>query len=111
MIQIFGTKKCKNTQKALRFFKERSIEIQFRDMSEKSPSQGELDDMITAAGSADALLDIQCSAAKDRGLAYMEYDARDELLRDWRLYRTPLIRPAKGSVCIGYDEQELKSLL
>ena len=36
-IQIFGTKKCNNTKKAQRFFKERGIQIHFRDLSEGRP--------------------------------------------------------------------------
>ncbi len=35
-IQIFGTKKCNDTKKAERFFKERGIKFQFIDMKEKS---------------------------------------------------------------------------
>ena len=65
VIQIFGTKKCKDTQKALRFFKERSLELQFRDIAEKAPSPGELDDIARAAGGFDALLDLK-SAARPR---------------------------------------------
>ena len=34
-IQIFGTKKCRDTRKAERFFKERGIKYQFIDMKEK----------------------------------------------------------------------------
>ena len=34
-IQIFGTKKCNDTKKAQRYFKERGIKFQFIDMSEK----------------------------------------------------------------------------
>ena len=34
-IQIFGTKKCADTRKAERFFKERGIKFQFIDMKEK----------------------------------------------------------------------------
>ena len=34
-IQIFGTKKCNETKKAERFFKERGIKYQFIDMKEK----------------------------------------------------------------------------
>ena len=33
-IQIFGTKKCRDTRKAERFFKERGIKYQFIDMKE-----------------------------------------------------------------------------
>ena len=37
-IQIFGTKKCNDTKKAERFFKERGIKYQFIDMKEKGMS-------------------------------------------------------------------------
>ena len=40
-IQIFGTKKCSDTRKAERFFKERGIKYQFVDMKEKGMSKGE----------------------------------------------------------------------
>ena len=40
-IQIFGTKKCNDTKKAERFFKERGIKHQFIDMKEKGMSKGE----------------------------------------------------------------------
>ena len=40
-IQIFGTKKCNDTKKAERFFKERGIKFQFIDMKEKGMSKGE----------------------------------------------------------------------
>lgn len=38
-IQIFGTKKCSDTRKAERFFKERGIKYQFIDMKEKGMSK------------------------------------------------------------------------
>ena len=41
-IQIFGTKKCNDTKKAERFFKERRIKFQFIDLKEKSLSKREL---------------------------------------------------------------------
>ena len=40
-IQIFGTKKCNDTKKAERFFKERGIKLQIIDMKEKGMSKGE----------------------------------------------------------------------
>ncbi|KAA3631214.1 MAG: ArsC family transcriptional regulator, partial [Calditrichaeota bacterium] len=43
ILQIFGTKKCKDSQKAIRFFKERSINFQFIDLAEKAMSKGELE--------------------------------------------------------------------
>ena len=38
-IQIFGTKKCNDTKKAERFFKERGIKFQFIDMKENGMSK------------------------------------------------------------------------
>lgn len=37
-IQIFGKKKCNDTKKAQRYFKERGIKFQFIDMNEKEIS-------------------------------------------------------------------------
>ena len=41
-IQIFGLKKCSETRKAQRFFKERRIPVHFVDLSQKEMSKGEL---------------------------------------------------------------------
>ena len=49
-IQIFGTKKCSDTRKAERFFKERGIKYQFIDMKEKGMSKGEFNSVAQANG-------------------------------------------------------------
>lgn len=108
MIQVFGTKKCRDTQKALRFFKERCVEIQFRDIMEKAPSQGELDDVAKAVGGYDALVNKTGDMAGKRGLAYMEYDAREEILQYPLLLKTPIVRAGRGSAAVGLDENAWK---
>jgi arsenate reductase-like glutaredoxin family protein len=105
MIQVFGTKRCRGTQKALRFFKERAVAVQFRDMDEKAPSPGELDDIAQAAGGHAALMDCEGGAAAKKWLSYMEYDPREELLRDPSLLRTPIVRAGKGKSAVGLDEK------
>ncbi len=40
-IQIFGTSKCFDSKKAMRYFKERGIKYQWIDMKEKGLSKGE----------------------------------------------------------------------
>ena len=52
-IQIFGTKKCNDTRKAERFFKERGIKYQFIDMKEKGMSKGEFNSVAQANGGLD----------------------------------------------------------
>lgn len=49
-IQIFGTKRCNDTKKAERFFKERGIKYQFIDMKEKGMSKGEFNSVAQANG-------------------------------------------------------------
>ena len=59
-IQIFGTKKCNETKKAERFFKERGIKYQFIDMKEKGMSKGEFNSVCQAVGGFEALIDESC---------------------------------------------------
>ena len=72
-IQIFGTKKCNETKKAERFFKERGIKYQFIDMKEKGMSKGEFTSVAQANGGLEAMLNKE---AKDKdALALIEYIA------------------------------------
>ena len=52
-IQIYGTKKCNDTKKAERFFKERGIKYQFIDMKEKGMSKGEFKSVADRHSSKD----------------------------------------------------------
>ena len=75
-IQIYGTKKCFDTKKAQRYFKERNIKFQFIDLKEKGMSRGELRNIMQAVGSAEAVLNENC---KDQeALALVRYIAEDE---------------------------------
>ena len=49
-VQIFGAKKCFDTKKAERFFKERRIKYQLIDMKEKGMSKGELSSVKASVG-------------------------------------------------------------
>ena len=90
-IQIFGTKKCSDTNKALRFFKERSIKTQFVDLNEKELSKGELDSICRKISLED-LLDRDSKQFKKRNLEYMTFDLYTELLSDPLLLKTPITR-------------------
>ena len=55
-VQIFGTKKCNDTKKAERFFKERGIKFQFIDMKEKGMSKGEFNLVAQANGGLENMI-------------------------------------------------------
>ena len=54
-IQIFGKKKCFDTKKAERFFKERGIKYQFIDMKEKGMSKGEFRSVAEVNGGIESV--------------------------------------------------------
>lgn len=103
-IQIIGTKKCKDTQKAERYFKERRIPFHFKDLTEKGLEKGELDN-ITRVIPLDDLIDRESKRFKDRGMQYMVFDIEVELLSDPLLLKTPIVRNEK-LVTVGYKPKE-----
>lgn len=100
MLQIFGTAKNRATQKALRWFKERSIPHQFVNLCERSLSAGELDS-VTRFVPAEDLIDRESAEYRKRGLAYMDFDIREELLENPLLVIMPVVRD-KTRASTGY---------
>ena len=103
-IQIFGTKKCQDTRKVERFFKERGIKYQFVDMAEKGMSKGELTAVAQANGGMENLINPD---AKDKDtvtlLKYIaEGDRLGKLLENQQVIKTPVVRNGKQST-IGYQ--------
>lgn len=102
-IQIFGTNKCFDTKKAMRYFKERNIKYQFIDMKEKGMSKGEYNGVKQSVGGLDAMLDEKC---KDRdALALIKYiadeDKDEKVLENQKVLKTPIVRNGKQAT-VGY---------
>lgn len=102
-IQIFGTKKCFDTKKAQRFFKERNIKFQYIDLNEKAMSKGELASVRAACG-LDSLIDERKKEYKILNLDKIRSAAirEDILLNNPLLYRTPIVRNGKLAT-VGYQ--------
>ena len=103
-IQIFGTKKCNDTKKAERFFKERGIKIQFIDLKEKGMSKGELTSVANAVGGVMAMVNPD---AKDKDtVALIQYiadeDKFDKLLENQQIIKTPGVRNGRQAT-LGYQ--------
>ena len=109
-IQIFGTKKCNETKKAERYFKERGIKFQFIDMKEKGLSKGEFTAVANVNGGLENLIKPD---AKDKDtLALIKYiaeeDKLEKLLENQHLIKTPIVRNGKQST-IGYQPEIWKT--
>ena len=108
-IQIFGTNKCFDTKKAMRYFKERNIKYQFIDMKEKGLSKGEYNSVKQAVGGLDKLLNPNC---KDKDmLALIKYisdeDKDEKVLDNQKVLLTPIVRNEKQAT-VGYKPEVWK---
>jgi arsenate reductase-like glutaredoxin family protein len=98
--QVFGTKKCVETRKTERFFKERGIRFQSVDLAQKGLSPGELRTVAARLGGLEALIDRGGRRYADRGFtSSAPTGSRIEkaLLDDPLLLRTPIVRCASGA--------------
>lgn len=108
-IQIFGVKKCFDTRKAQRFFKERGIKFQYTDLAEKCMSKGELNSVIAAAGSADAVVDPDCWDQETLSLLkYLsEADKTRKIFENQQVIKTPVVRNGRQAT-VGYRPEVWK---
>lgn len=101
MLQIIGTKKCKETAKALRSCKERALPFQFIDLSERKLSDGEWESLFRSLSDED-LLDTSSPYYVKQGYQYREFSIQEELREHPELLKTPILR-IKGKVHAGFD--------
>ncbi len=102
-IQIFGVKKCFDTQKAERYFKERKIKYQLIDLNEKGLSKGELESVKASVLLKD-LINKDVKEYKTLNLEFIRNDSvREELLlKNPKLYKTPIVRNGRKAT-VGYQ--------
>jgi arsenate reductase-like glutaredoxin family protein len=104
-VQIFGTRSCADTRKALRFFKERRVPVHFADLTQRPASKGELRRFVQKFG-ADAVVDRDAKRFRALGLDRAHYgpDRWLDILADEPLVlRTPLVRRGKD-LSVGLAE-------
>ncbi len=93
-VQMFGLVNSRPTQAALRFFKERRVNVGFVDLRRKPIAPGELRHFVERLGAA-ALLDAEGRQYRELGLAYMSLgddEVVERLLANNGLLRLPLVR-------------------
>ena len=104
IIQVFGKKKCADTRKAERWFKERGVKVQSVELSKKGLSPGELRSVAAKVGGVEAMIDREGKRYVDKGLKYSAPTGpRIEalLIEDPLLLRTPIVRRGADAT-IGY---------
>ncbi len=110
-IQIFGKKKCFETKKAQRFFKERRIKFQFIDLIDKGFSGGELKSILQAVGKA-KLIDSTHELYDESGAANCQDPKQlaDILYDYYEIINTPIVRNGNKAT-VGNVPDEWKKWL
>ena len=102
-IQIFGTKKCFDTKKADRFFKERKIQFQFIDLNEKLMSKGEFNSILQSININDLINAKSKEYIKLNFSNIRSNEIKAELLlKNQKVMNTPIIRNGKEAT-VGYN--------
>ncbi len=101
-IQCFGRKKCFDTQKTERFFKERRIKYSFIDLNIKGLSKGELQSVKNSVG-LNNLINTKSKDYKKLNLDQIrgEETKEDILLKNPQLFKTPIVRNGKEAT-VGF---------
>lgn len=107
-IQIFGSKKCFDTKKAERYFKERKIKYSLIDMKEKGMSKGELNN-VSRVVPVNELINQKAKAYKTSNLDKIRSNETklEILLKDQSLIKTPIVRNGKLAT-VGYKPEVWK---
>ena len=104
-IQIFGSKKCFDTKKAERFFKERRIKYQLIDMKEKGMSKGELSSVRVSVGIVNLINNKAKNYSKSNLENIRSVEIKEEvLLKDQTLINTPIVRNGKKAT-VGFKPE------
>jgi len=102
-IQIFGTKKCFDTKKAERFFKERKIQFQFIDLNEKPMSKGELNSVLQSVSINNLINNKSKDYTKLNFNNIRSAEIKAELLlKNQKVMNTPIVRNGKQAT-VGYN--------
>ena len=99
-IQIFGVKKCRETQKTERYFKERRISYHFVDLNEKGLSKGELEKVKAVVG-VEALLNRSGKEYSRLNMQYIVHNREEMMLKHPMLLNTPIVRNGLQAT-VGY---------
>lgn len=105
-IQIFGRRKCFESKKAERYFKERKISFQYIDIDIKGLSKGELNS-VKRNISINNLINEKCKEFKSLNMDKIRNsDVKEEiLLKNPKLFKTPIVRNGNLAT-LGYEKEK-----
>ena len=106
MIKVYGIKTCGSVRKALKFFKDKNIDIEFIDIR-KTPQECEKIDSWIRKVDIDTLFNNRGTKYRQLGLKELNLDKdgkREWLCKENMLLKRPIIE-FDSQVIVGFDEE------
>lgn len=112
MIRVFGIKTWNSVRKALSFFKEHQIEVDFFDLKKEIPSSTLIESWKKEVG-IDTIFNSRGTKYRTLKLKELNLDENGKfewLCKEPMLLKRPIVQ-AKTRVLVGFDEEVYKTLL
>ena len=111
MLEIIGTKKDKETAKAIRYMKERRVPFSFIDLGERKELPEKIwKSIFASADDASDLIDTSSRFFRDNGYQWREYSPEAELREHPELLKLPVLRAGQKAHA-GFSEVFIKEVL
>jgi Spx/MgsR family transcriptional regulator len=112
MIKVYGIKTCGSVQKALKYFKDKAIDVEFCDFRATPVDQTTINQWLEKIPLA-TLFNTKGTKYKTLGLSSMNLD--DEGKKKWLadenlLFKRPVITRNDQAVVVGFDEARYNEL-
>lgn len=109
-IKVYGIKTWDSVRKALRFFKDNNIEVEFFDTKKESPTSTSIKSWIEKTD-IDLVFNSKGTKYRSLGLKELNLDANgkfDWLVKEPMLLKRPIIE-SNDKVIVGWNEEEYKN--
>ncbi|WP_428027125.1 arsenate reductase family protein [Arcobacter sp.] len=109
MITVFGIKTCGSVQKALKFFKENNIEVDFFDFKKDTPSKQRVESWVKKSD-INVLFNSKGTKYKNLQLKELNLDENGKfkwLCKEPMLFKRPVIE-FDDKVVVAFDEEIYK---
>lgn len=112
MIKIYGITSCGSVKKALKFFKDHDLNIEFIDLKKTQIDPIKLNDWIKQSDLT-ILLNTKGTTYRSLNLKELnltENDKKEWLLKEQMLFKRPIVEYNNG-ILVGFDEDKYKTIL
>ena len=111
MITVYGIKTCGSVQKALKFFKDNNIEVQFFDFKKETPSVDKIKTWTTKTD-INILFNSKGTKYKNLQLKELNLDSNGKfewLCKEPMLFKRPVIE-FDDKLVVAWDEEAYKKI-